>query len=263
MSAERSRREILAASALVAGGSLFAAIPARADTSSPVPPGNNPPIPRVPGMKGSPRANEFFYQFDQYFYYEPTDDFKALMGRIQGVVGPVEQWRKIWLDHMNAPGYPNTYRDLWMPVKSDMAELSRLQKIYYHAYFRQNIGRIIPAFEEMGQGLLYDPRRPAGSKLHVMDPPSGGTEAYHRWHATNRAFALLDVDAAWWSALDPVVGYAWSLQSLAQPEKDSDHNPLLPRHIVRHLRHEWLRRSPEQLDEAFKTFPYPADLPKI
>ncbi len=264
MSGERSRREILAASALVAGGSLLGAVPARADDPPPpTPPGNNPPIPDVPGMLGDPRANEFFYQFDQYFYFHRPDSLVALLDTIQAAVGPVTQWRTIWLNCANSPGYPDTYRAIWKPVEKEVAELSRLQRLYYHGFWRYDLGRIIPAFEEMAQGRLWDPRLPDGSKLHVMDPPSGGTEAYHRWHATNRAMILLGIDAAWWSALDPIVGYAWSIQSLAQPVKDSQTNPLLPRDAMRQLRRDWLCRTPHQLDEAFKSFPYPTDLPKI
>jgi hypothetical protein len=257
------RRAVLSASALAVGAALVGAPTAAAadDPEPPELPGPNPPIPTVPGMKGDPRANEFWYRLDQYTYFNRPPALTELYARISEKVGPVPAWRRLWLEHVQRPDYRRSYAALWAPVRDDLAELSRIQLCFFDAYYRRRLVPLVPAFAQMAQGLLYDPRLPDGYKLHTMDPPSGGTEAYHRWHAIIRAQVLLNIEPAWWSALDRLVGYAWAAQSLAQPVKDSPDNPGLPSQVDAQLKRSWLTRSTARLDRAFQSFPYPDDLP--
>ncbi|MFB4313821.1 hypothetical protein [Actinomadura sp. 21ATH] len=271
---EVGRRAVLTTSAAAVGAGLGTALagtglgarPARADAAQralddPELPGPNPPIPDVPGMKGDPRANEFWYRLDQYSYFNPPASWRELFAGISAKVGPVPSWRTLWLEHVRRDDYRRSYAALWAPARAELAEISRIQRVFFDAYYRNHLGRLVPCFAQMAQGLLYDPRLPDGYKLHTMDPPSGGTEAYHRWHAVIRAQVLLGIDAGWWSAVDRLVGYGWAAQSLAQPVKDSPENPGLPARTDAALKRAWLPRSPRELDAAFQSFPYPSDLP--
>ncbi|MEU5881427.1 hypothetical protein [Spirillospora sp. NPDC047279] len=244
-----------------AAGPLAPTGGARLQADDPQLPGPNPPIPDVPGMKGDARANEFWYRLDQYSYFNPPASWQALFKAVGEKVGPVPSWRKLWLEHVQRDDYRSSYAALWAPARAELAEMSRIQKLFFDAYYRRYPSKLLVCFAQMAQGELYDPRLPDGYKLHTMDPPSGGTEAYHRWHVIIRAQVFLGIDAAWWSAIDRLVGYAWAAQSVAQPVKDSPDNPGLPKDVDAGLKRSWLPRTSEQLDAAFVSFPYPSDLP--
>jgi hypothetical protein len=115
---------------------------------------------------------------------------------------------------------------------------------------------------DFGQGVLYDPRRPEGQKVHLMDytndvePPGG----YHVWHSINRAMMLLDIDAVRWRLIDPLVGLGWAVQSIAKPAMDSPDNPRLDPRLLARLAVQWLPRSPAQLDVEFDSIPYPTGI---
>jgi len=120
----------------------------------------------------------------------------------------------------------------------------------------------VSAFIDFGQGVLYDPRRPEGQKVHLMDytndvePPGG----YHVWHSINRAMMLLDIDALRWRLIDPLVGLTWAVQSIAKPAMDSPDNPRLDPRLLLRLQLQWLPRTPTQLDTAFDSIPYPVGI---
>ncbi len=84
------------------------------------------------------------------------------------------------------------------------------------------------------------------------NPPIG----YHVWHVYLRAMMFLDIDWRRWRELDPMIAYAWALQSVAKPDPNKVNLPL-PHKTVSRLAAAWLPRTPEQLDVAFQSFPYP------
>jgi hypothetical protein len=88
----------------------------------------------------------------------------------------------------------------------------------------------------------------------MMDgtPPLG----YHVWHAFNRVFGFLHIDAGFWNKWDPVVAYGWAVQSTAKPVADA-HNPPLPPPVLAALAAKYLLMPPAQIDQAFTSVPYP------
>ena len=85
------------------------------------------------------------------------------------------------------------------------------------------------------------------------NPPS----SYHFWHTIVRAQMVLGIDRHRWARIDPMIGFAWGLQSIAKP--DHRHvNPGLPRDQVHALARYWLPRSAAELDRDFRSSPYPA-----
>ncbi|WP_410595573.1 hypothetical protein [Amycolatopsis sp. lyj-23] len=93
--------------------------------------------------------------------------------------------------------------------------------------------------------------------MHTMD--GDPTHAYHRWHAIQRGNMVLDIDRGQWVRLNPVLGFAWALQSVAKP--DHGHvNPRLPADQVRALARHWLPRDQTFLDRDFRSAPYPSGI---
>lgn len=248
------RRHLLRASATLAAGigaTLAITSPANAAVADPT-------IPEVPGMKGDPRANEFWFQYDRVFFFEPSAELGAAFAAIVGAVGGPRTWRPQWMAVRGLPDYRARWAELWRPVRAELALLSREQLRLFDNYYHARLLDVVSAFEDMAMGTLYDPRRGDGQKLHTMDPPNTGTEAYHRWHVIIRAQIFLGVDALWWSAIDRLVGLAWAVQSIARPVRDSPDNPRLPDDQLGSLRLTWLSRDGTELDQAFETFPFPA-----
>jgi hypothetical protein len=114
------------------------------------------------------------------------------------------------------------------------------------------------SFEDFAQGVLFDDRRPAGVKVHMMDtsgvtnPPIG----YHRWYALARAMVFTGIDAARWTQLLSFIALAWAIQSEARPVQDT-HNPPMDAARLQTLRDAWLPRNPDELDNNFDNYPYP------
>jgi hypothetical protein len=215
-------------------------------------------LPPVPGMLGDRRANELWYQLDEIALYhqspEVQDAYAVLFPFIQqnAPEGLYEKWREL----SREPGYPKNYAEFVKPVEQPLRVLSKLQLDNFDRFYRGDEAGLANAFAAFGQGVLFDPRRePVESEVHTMNgsPPSG----YHFWHSILRGQMALGIDRHRWARLDPMVGFAWALQSIAKP--DHRHvNPGLPREQVRTLARYWLPRSPAQLDRDFQSAPYPA-----
>lgn len=215
-------------------------------------------LPPVPGMLGDRRANELWYRLDEIALYHPAQDVSDAYAALFGYVGqnaPEGIYEK-WLALSQDPAYPGNYAEFVKPVEQPLRVLSTLQLENFDRFYRGDEDGLARAFADFGQGVLFDPRRaPVESEVHTMngDPAPG----YHFWHSILRAQMLLDIDRRRWARLDPLLGFAWALQSIAKP--DHRHvNPGLPREQVRALARHWLPRSPAQLDRDFRSFPYPA-----
>jgi hypothetical protein len=259
------RRSVLrtTAAAAVLGGLGAALAPPSAASAAAAGPAQrhaDPPIPDVPGMAGDPRANEFWYQYDARFLYDPGPEVAAAFQQIMEVLGPVEGgFYGAWATSRAEGTYPEGYVSVIAPAREPMAVISRLQLALIDEFYGRDHLRLIRAFMDFGQGVLYDPRRPTFQKVHMMDytnnvdPPGG----YHVWHAINRGLMLLDVDRRAWQRLDPLVGLTWAIQSIAKPLMDVPNNPRLDWRLLLRLSVEWLPRTPSQLDIAFDSIPYP------
>lgn len=214
-------------------------------------------FPPVPGMLGDRRANEMWYQFDKAAFYNASQeilDTYAALGAHVGVQNFVDGFRDVWLDLSSKPGYPGTYADFARPVRRELQTLSTLQLTSFDTYYSPDSTRFADAFGWFGEGVLFDPRRASlEQQVHTMVPITN----YHGWHAYLRAMMLLGIDTARWARINPVIGFAWAVQSVANPSANTP-NPSLPPSTVQTLRDSWLPRTPERLDRDFKSMPYPA-----
>ncbi|MGP3948703.1 hypothetical protein [Streptomyces sp. 7N604] len=250
MAACPERRDVLRASVglaagamLVGGGALPAAAVGRPD----------PELPEIPGMHGDRRANEMWYLLDQATLYQPSQEFKDAYFALVDIYG--KGWDNVllntWRRMVAAPEYPENFAEFVTPARGPFEVMSRVQLEVFDAVYDRHDPRLVQAFAEFGQGMLYDPRTQA---LHIMTgrPPGG----YPVWHVVMRAMMFLAIDRRRWAGLAPLNAFGCAVQLRADP--DLEHlNPPLPDKTVRRLAAHWLPRSARQLDVAFQSFPYP------
>ncbi|WP_419995123.1 Tat pathway signal sequence domain protein [Streptomyces boninensis] len=223
--------------------------------------GRHEKYPKVPGMVGDRKANEFWYQYDEMSYYTPTPELQAAVGAVVAPFGKFEEIWDSWLKLYQGRKYPYSFAELLAPNRDALKVISDAQREVFSRFYGRDPRGLVFAFQEYGQGTLYDPRRGEGQKVHMMNyTPPNPTHAYHRWHPFLRAFQIMDVDRHYWTQVHRLVGTAWELQSIAQPVTDRNDNPHLPRRQVRHVTNKWLRRPARHFDAAFAVFPYPADM---
>ena len=196
---------------------------------------------------------EFWFEFDNAFnpaFGQVADD----IADAEDAVGPVTG---LWRQHRAAHTYPEKFAVAVQPVTSELLLLAQAQLAIMDRHFGDALAQQV-AFEEFGQGIHFDPRRPVTDKVHKMDRrPDGSTVGYHWWHAFIRAAVLVGADAQRWLGLDRMVGLAWAIQTVAMPREDATDNPRLPEARLQALRQVWLPMTVEQLDSAFDSKPFP------
>jgi hypothetical protein len=262
MAANFDRRSLLRASVVTAaavgvGVGVGVVAPGASASGAPVATAGAT-IPIVPGMTGDPRANEFWYQYDEVFLLNrPQEIADALVAVRDAMGGSIFNIRLLWSSHRAAGTYPDGFIEAVAPAREPLAFLSQRELEVFDAYYRCDPRGMATGFVEFGEGVLYDPRRADGLKVHMMNTSPGvPPQAYHLWHAILRARMLLGVDTARWAEIDPFIGLAWAAQSVAKPVTDA-HNPWLQPRVVADLKRSWLRKDPRQLDTEFDSSPYP------
>lgn len=204
------------------------------------------------------RAIEFWFDFD--LAYNPgfgrvSDEILEAYSIIRGPDFPRARWR----EHRLRGTFPDGFARDMMPMKDALLLLANDQLQIIDRHYAGDDEGLRAAFEDFGQGVLFDDRRPPGEKIHKMDvggpdnPPIG----YHRWHAFNRAVVVVGGDADRWLTIDRYVGLAWAIQSEARPEEDRPDNPGLPEERLAALREQWTKMSWDELDAAFDSDPFP------
>jgi hypothetical protein len=209
----------------------------------------------TPAAASAAVANQFWFEYDDHFLFNTTPEVRAAYVAVQGPDSA--------LGHFNATRvsgtFPVAFRTAVTPSRAGYQTLSREQLTMIDRHFAGDLDVLRTAFEHFGQGDLLDDRRPAGNKVHMMDSsgPANPPIGYHRWHAIIRAMTVLDIDPERWQAIDRLVALAWAVHAEAQPAQDTA-NPPLPEARLVALRAHWLTRTPDQLDDAFSVFPFPA-----
>jgi hypothetical protein len=259
MSKDLSRRQILQTSLGAAALAGLGLAGMAHGTPAAAAPADRPrqEFPDVPGMLGDRRANEFWYQFDEAFLYKKSRELQDAFNAIFAVTGGVGEsdLYQVWLHRVGKPDYPHNFTAIMAPVREPLQVVSRLQLAVFDSFYWRHDPRLITAFADFAQGVLYDPRRLAVQEpVHTMngDPPVG----YHVWHVLLRAMMFLGIDRQRWGEMDPRIGFGWAVQTVAHPDEYAV-NPPLPHRTVRRLAASWLSRTPERLDIDFQSFPYP------
>lgn len=260
MSRQPDRRHFLQASLAVAGIAGLGAVANAGTLPAEAARRPGPEFPPVPGMLGDRRANEFWYQFDNATQFHPSAAFVAALTAMgtyfsQPSDVPPGTVIQVWLSMSKAADYPQNFIDWMKPVRQPLQVISQVQLSIFDLFYRRHDPRLTAAFSYFAQGVLYDPRHTP--PVHTMGetPPPG----YHNWHVFLRAMMFLDVDRQRWAEIAPLNGFGWALQSIAKPSQQQV-NPPLPRETVEEQAAYWLRRTADQLDTDFQSFPYPAGI---
>jgi hypothetical protein len=257
VSPEISRRRLFLTSVTAAAATVLAtdgpaaASPGHAGSAST----RHPELPEVPGMLGDRWANEFWYQFDDTMFFNRSQELDdAYTAIIEYLGGDLERpFREKWLELSKLPEYPQNFISFVTPLRQQLTVLSRAQLRVFDAFYQRRDPRLVAAFSDFGQGVLFDPRRAdIASEVHTMDYP----EAYHLWHVYLRAMMFLGIDRRRWAEIAPLNGFSWAVFAVAKPNQHVV-SPPLPRQTVIRLALQWLPRSADRLDRDFQSVPYP------
>jgi hypothetical protein len=209
-------------------------------------------------------AISFWTEFDNNFHYatptEISDAYQTIFFDKFAGRADFDVIYNSWSDHRNMGDFPEAFRKAFEPVKGQIVFLANRQVDIIRKSFQDDTALLQRAFEDFGQGVLYNPNRPSDS-IHKMDDLSGPPIGYHRWHAFIRAIVLLGVeDAGIWLHIDRCVGLAWAIQSEAQITQNSPNNPGLESTRLEQLRSLWMQLSFDDLDVAFDSYPFPKQI---
>ncbi len=204
------------------------------------------------------QGNDFWFEYDDHFLFHPSTEVRQALQIIRGA----DYIRTRWKERRRTNTYPAGFLTDVTTLRAGLVTLSRHQLQIVDRHFPADTESLRLAFEDFGQGVLFDDRRQPGTKVHMMDTssPANPPIGYHRWHTIISALLLLDIDAARWAELNKYVTLAWAIQSEALPVQDT-HNPGLSAIRVQAHRDFWLLKTLPELDAAFDSFPYPAVLP--
>jgi hypothetical protein len=116
------------------------------------------------------------------------------------------------------------------------------------------------AFEDFGQGILFDDRspRPLSNRVHMMDE---GQFGFYSWHTFVRTAALLNHESERLLNVDRHNGLACAIDSKQHPRQSTNNgnnpnNPEIDPEMLDKLRSFWLHLNFEELDAEFdKQFP--------
>lgn len=201
------------------------------------------------------RGRDFWYRLDNETLWQRTPQVNAALAAAYFNHGLTFDSVMDAL-RMSAAGtnHPGDFVNIVQVGQQGFLDLAAIQLNIMMAELGDNAS-IQSAFEDFGQGVLYDNRPPrmTGRLIHMMDGTRDTWVGYHRWHAFARAAGLLGADAAQWLHIDRCIALAWAIQTEANPPIDAQNNPDLPAARLAELRTAWMGLSSEQLDRAFAT----------
>lgn len=202
---------------------------------------------------------EFWFELDDHFLFN-VDSHPEILDAYATIEMP-DGITNLRVEHRANGTYPEGFVAAVTPMREALTLLSVEQLKIFDRHLGAGADTTRRAFEEFGQGVLFDARRDPGTQIHMMDAsgPTNPAVGYHRWHAIICAQIELGIDAARWTQIDRFLGLGWAIQSEAQPVQGGRANPGLPAARVAELRARWMGRTPEQIDDAFDSVPYPAD----
>ena len=201
-------------------------------------------------------AIDFWFEFDEVFTKNPPTELIQAYAQLQDIDRP----RKIWTAARRRGAYPADFQAAMHLLREPLLLLAQKHLEVIDQHFQGDPEAERRAFEDFGQGILWDDRREPTQKLHMMETGGPGNPplGYHRWHPFIRAFVVVGAEEHRWLEVNRNVGLAWAIQSLLKPVQDKRDNPAFTEDRLQQLRATWLSRTADQLDAAFDSKPYPA-----
>ena len=212
---------------------------------------------------------EFWYDFDNQTLWrrtqEITDAFVLAYGPLGG---SLDAPASLFALSFQQPNHPTPFINALQAGRQGFLDLAEAQRRIITAHFGNDADALRFAFEDFGQGVLFDNRLPRRVThfIHMMDGTPADWVGYHRWHAAIRAAMVFGADAAWYGQLCRNIALAWGVQTEANPPIDRNDNPGLPAARRQVLSDFWMGVDFAELDRAFVKFkkaaPRPEDLQK-
>jgi len=201
------------------------------------------------------RANntDFWYDFDNQTLFQRTPAMSDALNRAYFQHGlTFDSVADSLRTSFARPDHPATFVARLQPAAQGVRALAALQLGIVDGHLKGE-DAIREAFEDFGQGVLFDnrPPRPTGRRIHMMDGTPDTWIGYQRWHGFMRAAQLLGGDAGRWLHLNRCMALAWAIQTEADPPVDVPTNPGLPAARLAELRAAWMTFTPVKLDWAF------------
>jgi len=202
-------------------------------------------------------ARDFWYEFDNYFMWDERQEVFAAIGDAGDILSLYEKHRQ---DGTFPEDFVNEIKqDSKRENSVKFLDTKQMEIILKH--FGQDIQNQQRAFENFGQGVLFDDRKPRGllTRVHMMDEKSYG---FRRWHAVVRAGVLLSGESSSqnnnnrWLATDRYIGLAWEIQTKQNPRQSdrsgkNPNNPEIDSTLLDSFRSFWLSKSFDDLDKLF------------
>jgi hypothetical protein len=206
-------------------------------------------------------AIEFWNQFDNTFM--KTNVPKKVVDAYNIVFeGGFDRWVNRWREHRRLGTYPHGFIQEISSIGDKILFLANMQLTVMDLYFDRNSELERRAFEDFGQGILFDSKHSRGGsdhihKMDIVGPERNPPRGYRRWHVFIQCIVFAGGDSSRWLDIDRYVGLAWAIQSEMKPEDDNPNNPEISSDRLAELRTLWLARDFTELDTAFERYPLP------
>lgn len=205
-------------------------------------------------------ALDFWYAFDQAFLFNPSDEVRQLYSV---VYGPDGYALDPMVDRVRDHRQPEELAATLSGREAGLKRLAELQLEIMDKYL-PSLPELQLAFEEFGQGVLYDAkpspaepgerRRPRERLIHMMDGSPDACVGYHRWHAFIRAAVAVGADKVRWLNVNRLVGLAWAIYSELDPAIDAPDNPPISEERLDALRDIWLSADAQEMNDLFLAY---------
>lgn len=196
-------------------------------------------------------GTNFWYEFDNFFLWDERKDILEARGNITDL-------DRICKEHKINRTYPMDYIN---EVKQDMKRinsvifLAQKQLDIINKTFGDDMDSQQRAFEDFGQGVLFDerPPRPLNNRIHMMDE---GQFGFYSWHTFVRTAVLLNHEPERWLNVDRHIGLACAIDIIQQPTQSTNdgnnpNNSEIHPEMLDKLRSFWLPLNFEELDIEF------------
>ena len=196
-------------------------------------------------------GTNFWYEFDNFFLWDERQDVLKSLGNISDLDRICKEHK---INETYTIDFINEVRQDEQRVKS-IIFLAQKQLEIMNKSFGNNIESQQIAFEDFGQGLLFDDRspRPLNNRVHMMDE---GQFGFYRWHTLIRTAVLLNHESEMWLHVDRHIGLACSIDSLQRPRQSTNdgnnpNNSEISPIMLDKFRAFWLQLNFEELDREF------------
>ncbi len=176
-------------------------------------------------------GRDFWFDFDNQTLWQRTPEVSATIASAYTSQGlTLDSLANAFVASWRSASHPSRFRDRVQGGARGIQALVDIQLGIVSTHLTEP-DDVRMAFEDFGQGVLFDDRdpRPAGRHIHMMDGSPSNWVGFRRWLTLLRAAEVLghaQVDAL--KHLKYCVLLAWAIQTEADPDQASPNNRACP-----------------------------------